>query len=401
MTARLSWLRSISRNLPGAIQVRAWVVCLPAAVGLGFGPTAVAQQGPMSPPVTVAAPIERRITNWDEFSGRFEAVSSVEVRARVSGFIEQVHFKDGQIVKVGDLLFTLDKRSFEIAVDAAEAEVARTTAQVEVTAADVDRAEPLMRSRTISEQTFDQRRASLAVAKAQKQAAESAVRAAKLNLEWAEIRAPISGRISDKKVDVGTLIAGGTTPSPTLLTTIVSLDPIHFVFDVSESDFLRYSRLFLSGERSSSREVPNPVRIRLADEKDWPHTGLMNFVDNQLSTRSGTLRGRAIVENKAQLLQPGLFGRLQLFGGQADALLIPDSAVVSDQARKIVFVVGKGDAVEARPVTLGPIIDGLRVVRDGLDRDARLIIDGIANPAVRPGAKVVPQAGKITASATN
>ncbi len=367
----------------------------------GLATVPVSAQGPPAFPVTVATPLERRITNWDEYSGRFEAVSSVEVRARVSGFVEKVHFQDGQIVKVGDLLFSFDKRSFELAVESAMAEVARAEAQVEVTSADVDRAEPLVKSRTISGQAFDQRRANLAVAQASKQAAEAALKTAKLNLEWAEIRAPIAGRISDKRVDVGTLIAGGSTPSPTLLTTIVSLDPIHFIFDVSESDFLRYSRLFLSGERSSSRDVSNPVRIRLADEKNWPHTGKMNFVDNQLSTRSGTLRGRAVVDNAKQLLQPGLFGRLQLFGGEADALLIPDSAIVSDQARKIVFVLGKDVVVEGRPVTLGPIVDGLRVVRDGLDKQSRIIIEGLANPAVRPGTKVVPQEGQIKAAAAD
>ncbi len=376
---------------------------LAAVASLGAPAISQAQQGPPPAfPVTFATPVAKRITNWDEYSGRFEAVSSVDVRARVSGFIENVHFKDGQVVKVGDLLFSLDKRSFELSVESAAAEVARTEAQVEVTSADVDRAEPLVKSRTISGQAFDQRRANLAVAQASKQAAEAALKSAKLNLEWAEVRAPIAGRISDKRVDVGTLISGGgAAPSPTLLTTIVSLDPIHFVFDVSESDFLRYSRLFLSGDRSSSRDSANPVRIRLADEKDWPHTGKMDFVDNQLSVRSGTLRGRAVVSNTSQLLQPGLFARLQLFGGETDALLIPDSSVVSDQARKIVFTVGKDDVVEARPVTLGPIVDGLRVVRDGIDKETKIIVDGLANPAVRPGTKVTPTAGTIKSAAVN
>ena len=383
----------------GKVLLRGLRLLLAVVTCAGLAAVPASAQGPPTFPVTVATPLEQRITNWDEYSGRFEAVSSVEVRARVSGFVEKVHFQDGQIVKVGDLLFSFDKRSFELAVESAMAEVARTEAQVEVTSADVDRAEPLVKSRTISGQAFDQRRANLAVAQASKQAAEAALKTAKLNLEWAEIRAPIAGRISDKRVDVGTLIAGGSTP--TLLTTIVSLDPIHFIFDVSESDFLRYSRLFLSGERSSSRDVSNPVRIRLADEKNWPHTGKMNFVDNQLSTRSGTLRGRAVVDNAKQLLQPGLFGRLQLFGGEADALLIPDSAIVSDQARKIVFVIGKDDVVEGRPVTLGPIVDGLRVVRDGIDKQSRIIIEGLANPAVRPGTKVVPQVGQIKAAAAD
>jgi RND family efflux transporter MFP subunit len=373
-----------------AVATLAWVL---AAV------PAVAQGGPPKLPVTVAPPVERRITNWDEFSGRFEAVSSVEVRARVSGFIEKVHFADGQMVKAGDLLFTLDKRSFEIAVESAEAEVARTNAQVIVAREDVERAEPLIRNRTISDQAFDQRRASLATAQASKQAAEAAVKQAKLNLEWAEIRAPLAGRISDKRVDVGTLIAGGNNPSPTLLTTIVTLDPIHFVFDVSESDYLRYARLAENGSRPTSRETANPVRVRLADETTFGREGKMNFVDNQLSTRSGTIRGRAVVPNPTQLLSPGLFGRAQLYGGETDALLIPDTSIVSDQARKIVLVVGKDDVIEPRVVTLGPIVDGLRVVRAGLDRNARVVIEGLANPAVRPGAKVAPLNGEINAAA--
>lgn len=378
--------------------VFAMVIGPPGA--LGPAQLAHAQQGaPPSFPVTVAAPLEKRVTQWDEYAGRFEAVASVDVRARVSGFVEQVHFKDGQIVKPGDLLFSLDKRAFEITVESAKAEIAKAEAQVEQTGADVDRAEPLLKSRTISGQVFDQRRANLAVATAQKQSAEASLKSAQLNLEWTEVRAPIAGRISDKKVDVGTLISGGAAGSPTLLTTIVSLDPIHFIFDVSESDFLRYSRLYLAGDRPSSRDVSNPVRVKLADEKAFVHEGRMNFVDNQLSPRSGTLRGRAVLDNKTGLLTPGVFGRLQLFGGEVDAVLIPDSAVISDQASKIVFTLDAQDTVVATPVTLGPLYEGLRVVQSGLDRSKRVVIEGIANPAVRPGAKVTPKVGEIKAAA--
>ena len=349
-------------------------------------------------PVTVAAPLAKRITQWDEYSGRFEAVEHVDLRARVSGFIDKIHFKDGQIVNAGDLLFTLDKRPFQLAVESAKAEVARFEAQVEQANIELDRAKPLARSKTISDQTLVQRQSDLSIAQAQLLEAQTAVKVAELNLEWAEVRAPIGGRISDRKVDVGNLIAGGQAANTTLLATIVSLDPIHFVFDVSETDFLRYSRLNLSGERASSRDVSNPVRIKLADEKDFTHEGKMDFVDNALNARSGTLRGRAVLENKNQLLQPGLFGRLELFGGDFDALLIPDSAVVSDQARKIVFLVGPDDVVKATPVELGPIVDGLRVVRSGLSAADRVVIDGLANPAVRPGAKIKPEAGSIVAS---
>src|SRR5882724_12012294 len=225
--------------------------------------TALAQGGPPAMLVTIAPPIAKRVTQWDEFSGRFEAVASVEVRARVSGFIDKLHFRDGQVINVGDLLFTIDKRPFEIAVESAKADVARNKAQVGLAELQVQRGASLITSRTITDQEYDQRKANLDVAKAQLKAAEAAQRSAELNLDWTDVRAPIAGRISDRKVDAGNLIQGGQTGA-SLLATIVTLDPIRFVFDVSETDYLRYTRLFLSGELASSREK-NPVRIRLAD----------------------------------------------------------------------------------------------------------------------------------------
>ena len=345
-------------------------------------------------PVTISPPVAKRVTQWDEFSGRFEAVASVEVRARVSGFIDKLHFRDGQLVNVGDLLFTIDKRPFEIAVQSAEAEVARNKAQVDIAELQVERGAALVKSRNIPDAEYDQRKANLAVARAQLKAAEAAVRNAELNLDWTDVRAPLAGRISDRKVDAGNLIQGGQQGA-TLLATIVTLDPIRFVFDVSESDYLRYTRLFLSGAMASSRDSVNPVRIRLADETEWTRSGKVDFVDNTLSARSGTMRTRAIVENKNQLLTPGIFGRVQLFGGEYDALLIPDTAIVSDQSRKIVFTVNKDNVVQAKPVTLGPLVEGLRVVREGLVAADNVVLDGLANPMVRPGAKVMPQKGEI------
>lgn len=358
---------------------------------------AIAADAPAPPPlsVTVAPPLAKRIKTWDEYSGRFQAVERIEVRPRVAGFIEQVHFKDGSVVMAGDLLFTLDKRSFAIAVESAKADVARQEAQVQLTAADVERAEPLAKSKVLSEQVFDQRKASLAGAQAQLAAAQAALKSAELNLEWTEVRAPIAGRISDKKVDAGNLVAGGQVGA-TLLATIVSLDPIHFVFDVAEADYLRYARLNLSGERPSSRETANPVKVKLADETEWTHDGRMNFVDNALNERSGTLRGRAVFDNKDGLLTPGVFARLALFGGDADAFLVPDSAIVSDQAKKIVLTVNADNTVVAMPVVLGPIYEGLRVIKSGLKADDRVIIEGFANPAVRPGVKVLPAPGTVT-----
>ena len=321
---------------------------------------ALAQQGPPAQTVTVIKPLAKRITNWDEFSGRFEAVQTVEIRPRVSGALEKIHFKDGQVVKAGDPLFTIDQRPFRIALDVAKAEIDRTRSQVVLQESEVERAAPLARTGTVTAREFQTRQAALAGAVAQQHAAEATSRNAELNLEWTVVTAPIAGRVSDRKVDIGNLVSGGQGAA-TLLTTIVSVDPIHFIFDVSETDFLRYSRLGQTGERPSSREVNNPVRIKLSDETEWSRTGRMNFVDNQLNVRSGTLRGRAVLDNKDELLQPGLFARVQVFGGEADALLIPDTAVVSDQARKIVFTVGPDNVVKAAVVNLGQIVDGLRV----------------------------------------
>jgi len=374
------------------------IVLLLVAHLMCVGPAAA--QGPPAPKVTVAQPVAKKITTWDEYSGRFEAVESVEVRPRVSGFVDKVHFKDGQIVKTGDPLFTIDPRPFEIAAESARAEVARARAQVALAMSEVERAAPLVRSGAVTERDFTQRSANLNVTEAQLQVAEASVKNAELNLEWTVVKAPISGLISDRKVDIGNLVTGGSTGNTTLLTTIVSLDPIHFLFDASESDYLRYARLASAGQRASSRDAANPVLIRLSDETDWTHAGKMDFVDNQLNPRSGTVRGRAILDNKDQLFSPGIFARMRLFGGEVDGLLIPDTAVVSDQMRKIVFVVGDDGVVKAAAVTLGPIYEGLRVVKSGLQPTDKVVLDGLANPMVRPGAKVETEAGEIKA-ATN
>lgn len=364
-----------------------------------LGPLAAwAQGGPPAMPVGVSEPIAKRIIQWDEYSGRFEARAVVEIRARVSGFVDKLHFKDGEWVKASDPLFTIDKRPYEIAVESASADVARNKAQVELAELQVSRGNALIGSRTITEQENDTRKSNLAVAKAQLKAAEAALHNAQLNLEWTVVTAPLSGRISDRKVDPGNLIQGGQQGA-TLLSTIIDFDPIYFVFDVSESDHLRYQRLYLAGARAQAGSSTIPVKIKLADETEWKREGKVDFVDNVLNPRSGTIRTRAIVDNSDKLLTPGVFGRVQLYGGEYDAMLVPDSAIVSDQARKIVFVVGPENVVQARPVVLGPIYDGLRVIRSGLKADEKVVLDGLANPMVRPGAKVVPQKAQIAAKA--
>ena len=351
----------------------------------------IAQRAP--PEVTVATPLPKQIVQWDEYTGQFDAVRRVEVRPRVSGALVGIHFTDGQIVKTGDILFTIDPKPFEIAVESARAEVARAKAQVTLTGSDLERAAQLTPSRVLTQRDHDQRKASSEIAKAQLQSAEAALLSAELNLEWTSVRAPIDGRISDRKVDAGNLVSGGQMV-PSLLTTIVSLHPIHFVFNVPEPDFVRYERL-VSGQRSSSAVFNKLVEIRLADEKDWPRVGHINFVDNQLNGKSGTIRVRAVLDNKDSFLTPGTFGRLRLPGGELQALLIPDAAVVSDQNGKIVYMVGPEGKIQAKPVTLGPIEDTLRVITTGLSPDDRVVVSGLANPAVRPGAVVVPVAGSI------
>jgi len=357
-------------------------------------PTAPAAQP--APPVTVARPLQKSITEWDEYTGRFAAVETVEVRARVSGFIDSVHVNEGQMVKQSDLLFVIDQRPYRIAVEQARADVERAKAKLEIASLDVQRATPLVRSQALTEREFDTRKSTERDATAQVASADAAVKQAQLNLEWTEVRAPTTGRVSDRRVDRGNLITGGQTGA-TLLTVIVSIDPIHFVFDGSEADFLRYLRLAAAGGRPSSRDVQNPVSVRLADEADYTHQGRMDFVDNALNPKTGTIRGRAIFENKNGLLTPGFFGRLRLFGGEHEALLVPDAAVASDQSRKIVFTVADDGAVGTKLVELGPIVDGLRVIRSGLAPTDRIVIDGLQR--ARPGQKVKPEDGKIEAAA--
>ena len=361
-------------------------VCIP---GTGF-----AQGGPPPPQVTVASPVARRIPQWDEYTGRFEALQRVEVRPRVSGYIAEINFVDGATVAKGDVLFTIDPRPYEIAVDQARADVARNEAQVQQAAVDFARAQELVRTAATTVRELDQRHATLDVDKAQLMSAQAALRNAELNLEWTRVTAPIGGRISDRKVDIGNLVSG--TGDATLLTTIVRLDPIHFVFEAAEADYIRYTRMSVQGQRPSSRDVPNPVQVRLSDETEWTHAGRMNFVDNEVNAHSGTIRGRAILDNKDDFFAPGVFGRLRLFGGMLDAMLVPDSAIVSDQARKILLTVGPENKVVAKPVALGGMALGLRTVTGGIAADDRVIIGGLANPFVRPGATVAPVPGAIT-----
>lgn len=366
------------------------IVAVLAAAALPGG--AEAQDGsPAAPGVTVSRPLARTVPHWDEYTGRFVAVQRVEVRPRVSGAIDKIHFTDGQIVKAGDLLFTIDPRPYQIAVDSARAEVARMQAQTTMLSKDVARGESLVGGGAITKRDMDQRRGGSDSARAQLMGAEAALRNAELNLEWTQVRAPIAGRVSDRRIDTGNLVQAGAT----LLTTIVKLDPIHFEFDVSESDYLHYARTGAGRQKTE----PTPAFVRLADETDWKRSGTIDFLDNQLNAHSGTIRARAVLDNKDLFLTPGAFGRVRVNSGDFAALLVPDAAISSDQTNKIVLVVTPDNKVAAKPVILGPLYKGLRVVMSGLDPNDRVITAGLANPMVRPGATVAPTDGAIAALA--
>jgi multidrug efflux system membrane fusion protein len=344
--------------------------------------------GPPPPTVTIAKPVKRTIVDQDEYVGRFVAVDSVEVRARVSGTLEAVHFKDGQIVKAGDLLFTIDKRQFQNAVDQARANLLLAKSNFTFTESDLARAQQLVRDKTIAEQVYDQRAQAKRNAEASVAANEALVRQAELDLEYTDVRAPIAGRIGDRRVAPGNVVTGGA--GSTLLATIVSTDPIRFEFTFDEASFLRYERMTKSGNDPGSRGLEAPVKLKLIDEKDFAHDGKMDFVDNVIDRSTGTIRGRAVFQNTQSLFIPGMFARAQVPGSPPyEALLVPDAAIGTEQVRKFVYVVDENQVVKLTYVTPGQVVDGLRVIKDGLTADASIVVNGLLR--VRPGMKVTAQ----------
>jgi RND family efflux transporter MFP subunit len=340
--------------------------------------------------VTVAKPVERSVVDQDEYVGRFVAVDSVEIRARVSGYLDRIHFRDGQMVKVGDLLFTIDKRPFQNTLDQVRGTLAQAKANLAFTEADLDRAKQLVRDRTITEQTFDQRTQAYRGATASVAANEAAVRQAELDLQFTELRAPVAGRIGDRRVSPGNLVTGGTGTT-TMLANIVSLDPIRFEFTFDEASYLRYERFSRSGKEVTGREGGVNVELKLLDERDFVHRGTMDFVDNVIDRSSGTIRGRAVFSNPDNVLTPGMFGRIRVPGSPAyQGLVVPDASVGSEQVRKFVFVVGADNKAAVRYVTLGPLLDNnLRVIKEGLKADDRVIVNGMAR--IRPSQNVKPE----------
>lgn len=411
-------------------------LCLALLCSVGCNRSESEQVAPPPVTVTVAQPVRKKIVEWDAYTGRLEAVEFVEVRARVSGYLQPIHFDEGQIVQRGDLLFVIDPRPFEAQLDAAKASMSQAKSQVSQTEAElaaanaqqlqsdaqvvladarVKRVRELKQSNAIAEEEVDQREAEFLQAKADVEASRAGVRlaeakietataaveaatalikTAELDLQYSRITSPVSGRISRAYVTEGNLVSGGAA-TPTLLTTITSMDPIYCVFDATEQDVLKYVRLALSGQRESSRVAKNPVFLGLVDEEGFPHRGHMDFVDNRFDTDTASMRARCVFPNDEQLLLPGMFARIRIPGSAPrEAVLIPDSAIGTDQASQYVYIVVDG-VIQRRPIKSGPIVDGLRVIRDGLVGDESLVIEGLLQS--RPDAKVNTVEGTVEA----
>ncbi len=358
-----------------------------------------AQAAPPPPPqVTVAKPIKKLVSDYDEYVGRFVAIDYVEVRARVSGYLDKIHFTDGQLVKVGDPLFTIDRRPFQAALDQATASIEQGKANLAFTQSDLERGKSLPIGNVITQQTLDQRIQAERVAQANLTAAEASTRQSSLDLEFTELAAPVAGRIGDRRVSIGNLVTGGTTGNTTLLATIVSVDPIRFEFTMDEASYLRYLREASETHADSvDRGLGLSAQLKLIDEKDFVHEGKIDFVDNAIDTSSGTIRGRAVFKNPDGKLTPGMFGRVRIQASPpAEALLVPDAAVGTEQVRKFVYAVGSDNIATPKYVTLGPLVDGLRVITAGLNADDTVIVNGLMR--IRPGAKVAPQQASADAS---
>jgi membrane fusion protein, multidrug efflux system len=354
----------------------------------------------MTPPeVTVAPAITRQVTEWEEFTGHVEAVNAVEVRPRVSGFVQRVAFTEGAIVNKGDVLFEIDRRPYEAEVARLEAEAERARTRKSLSQAELERAQRLVSTQAISREELDARTSGSAEGDAVVRAAEAALRTARLNLEWATVRAPISGRVGRAEVTGGNLVQAGP-PAATLLTTIVSVSPVYVYFDTDEQAYLKYIRSARDVRASrGSGQSQRTVQIGLANEPGFPHEGTLDFVDNRVDPSAGTIRARAVVPNTDRAFTPGLFARVRLPGGERHAAtLIQDQAIGTDQDRKFVLVLKPDSSVEYRAIALGRIVDGLRVVQSGLKPGENVVINGLLR--VRPGMKVAVKQGVMSADST-
>jgi RND family efflux transporter MFP subunit len=349
---------------------------------------------PPAPPVTVANPVYKKIVEWDEYPGQFKAVDAIDVRARVSGYLEQIHFTDGQVVKQGDLLFTIEKRPFEIALDSAQAQLAEANAQLSLANRNLKRYEKMREGNIVGESDYDDRVEAVSAGKAAVAVAQARVRQAELDLGYTDIRAPVTGRISRHEVSAGNLITGGYTGDVTLLTTIVSLDPIYFDFDVSEANYLAYQRAAERGVMPAMRDNKIGVFAKLPDEDQWTHKGSLEFLDNQVNETSGTIRARATFPNSNGAFTPGQFAHIRVPGSEPyEAILLPETAIVTDQSQKIALVVAEDGTVGVKILRVGPNYDGMRIIREGLAPGDKVVINGLLR--ARPGSKVTAQMGAI------
>src|SRR5277367_3877072 len=365
------------------------IICACVLATLAGCAKSAGPQAPPPPQVSVAQVLEKRVKDWDEFTGRLQAVETVEIRPRVSGYIDKVAFTEGSLVKRGALLFVIDPRPYQAEYDHAAADVKRFKTVLDLGRIELVRVQRLKDSGAVSQEELDERKSTVAQAEANVAGAEAALEAASLNLNFTRVASPIDGRVSRAEVTRGNLVTGGSNGG-TLLSSVVSMDPIYIYFDADEQSYLRYTQMARSGERPSSRDAGNPVQVGLANEEGFPHAGTVDFVDNQLNPQTGTIRARAVLTNKDGQFTPGLFARVQLLAsGEYPAILIEDRAVNTDQSQKYVLLLGADNKIEYRKVTLGRVIDGLRVVREGLKAGDVIVVNGAQR--VHPGVTVTPQ----------
>lgn len=363
------------------LLVAAMVAGLTTGCGSDSGPG-----GGQPPPAAVNAAevVSRQITEWDEFTGRIQAVNTVSIQPRVSGYIDAVHFKEGAIVNAGDLLFSIDDREFRATVAQREADLARATTRLELAKQDLARSDKLAAARAVSAEELDQRRGEVRQAEADMRSARAALDSAELNLSFTQITAPIDGRVGEAMIRSGNLVS----PAQSELTTLVSIDPIHVVFEGDERIYLKYQSQARTGERPSSRDTRNPVHVGLASDTEFPFRGEMDFVDNQIDPGTGTIQGRALIDNPDGFLIPGLFARVRLLGsGEYTALLIHDAAILTDQDRKYVYVVNEQNQAMRRDIDVGREVDGLRIVTRGLESGESVVVNGVRK-IFFPGAPV-------------
>jgi RND family efflux transporter MFP subunit len=345
-------------------------------------------------PVTVAKPVEREIVNYAEFTGNTAAVKSVDIRARVSGYLDKLGFEEGAIVKAGEMLFVIDPRPYQAALDQAQANLQQAQAQLELAQSNFSRSEDLQKKGVISPQDFQTQLATKDQASASVLGSQAALETAKLNFDFTQVRSPIDGRTSTYNYTIGNLIAGGDTSSSGILTTVVSLDPIYVYFNVEERGLLAYQQMIREGKIIYTQDGKAPVEMQLANESTYPHKGFIDFVDNRVDPSTGTIRVRGSFSNQDGSLRPGLFAQLRIPSSpKFKALLISDLAVGYDQGQPIVYIAGADDVATAKTVKLGALSDGLRVVESGVSPDDQVIVDGIVH--LRPGSKVTPQEGKM------